>query len=324
MKELTELRFNENRVLLEDNIVKSPILPRVANELDRDIVVKGNCVIDGAVYARNLEVQHGPLRISGAVFTQIEMHVNGDAEGLIVFEKSVGSADAIVSHAAGAQLRFLADVNAKQVRLRNAYIAANIFADEVTLEDCVVVGGVFASRGLELNNCIVGTFNSPSVRAAQTVYLLLPSGFSVEPIAALPGTEFFSLTLADLGGLMRGAPQTPLSGRIPIDIEKDEQRTVLTEGGAQQVVRSYSVAGKVLAADLVDLDKLQNHFLISAASLGGQLLRTYDLGLGSDGKPVELTSDRIASFFFDILSGKIVISNLDAKFSLSALAGTMQ
>ena len=97
---------------------------------------------------------------------------------------------------------------------------------------------------------------------------------------------------------------------------------MLADGEAQQVLRSYSVAGKVLAADLLDLDKLQNHFLLSAAGLGSQLLKTYDLGLGSDGKPVYLSADRIAEFLFNILHGKTTVRTLDARFSLADLAGT--
>jgi hypothetical protein len=324
MNELTAIPFNSNRIYLEDNLVKSAILPRVTAELERDITVKSNCRVEGAMFARSLQIESGPFRVLGAVFTEVELHVNSDATGVVQFDKSVGSADAIVSHAPGCQLLFLADVNARQVRLRNAYVAASIFADDIVLEDCIVVGGVFATRSLELNNCVVGTFHSPLVRLSRNIFLLLPSAFSVEPAAALPGTCGYNLALADLGALMRGAPELPRSGKIPIDFEKDEQRTVLAEGDVRQIVRSYSVAGKVLAADLLDLDRMQNHFLLSAAALGGQLLRVYDLGLGSDGAPVELTPVRIAAFFFDILNGKVAVSNLDATFSLADIVGVLQ
>jgi hypothetical protein len=151
----------------------------------------------------------------------------------------------------------------------------------------------------------------------------MPSAFSVEPVAALPGTECINLTLADLGALIRGVPEAPDSGQIRIDLQKDEQRTVLADGASQQILRSYSVAGKVLAADLLDMDKFQNHFLLSAAGLGGQLLKSYDLGLGADGKPVELTPDRIAEFLFNILHGKITARTMDAKFSLTEIVGNL-
>jgi hypothetical protein len=92
MQELTEIRFNDNRILLKDNLVKSPILPRIASELERDIVVQGNCLVESAMFARTLEVQQGPFQVKGPVFTQLELHVNSDAKGELFFEKATGSA----------------------------------------------------------------------------------------------------------------------------------------------------------------------------------------------------------------------------------------
>ena len=169
MKDMTEVAFDRNCVVLEDNLVKAAILPEVASELERDVVIKSNSRIEGALYARRLEIHQGPFEVAGAVFAQLEVHINADALGKVVFRKTVGSADGIVSHSPKCQVQFLADVNAKQIHLRNAYVAASIFADEITLQDCVVVGGVFGSRGIELNNCVVGTFNAPRVRAAAKI-----------------------------------------------------------------------------------------------------------------------------------------------------------
>jgi len=282
-------------------------------------VVQGDCEVEGAVFARNLEVQQGPFRVKGCVYTQVELHVNSDAKGTVVFEKAVGSSNAIVSIAPGCRVHFLADVSAKQVKLSNAYVAANIFADEIVLDDCVVIGGVFATRSLELSDCVVGTFNSPVVRSSKTVYLLFPSAFSVERMSYLPGSQLFSLTLADLGALMRGAQEAENTGKIRMNIEQDEVKTVLSADGVQQILRSYSVVGKVLATGLVDYERLQNRFLISCAGMGNQLLRTFDLGSGPDGKPVELTPERISEFFFDILTGKTPISIISGEFDLASI-----
>ena len=94
---------------------------------------------------------------------------------------------------------------------------------------------------------------------------------------------------------------------------------MLTENGVQQIIRCYSVVGKVLAADLIDTEKLQNHFLIAAASLGSQLLKTYDIGVDKKGKPIELSSDKISHFFFEILLGKISIQDLQGSFELNEI-----
>ncbi len=319
MQVLNELRLNEDRLLLKDQIVRSPILPRMSRELERDVVVQGACEVEGAIFARNLEVQQGPLRVKGCVYTQLELHVNTDATGTAVFEKAVGSSNAIVSLAPKCRVHFLADVSAKQVKLSNCYVAANIFADEIVLDNCVVIGGVFATRSLELSDCAVGTFNSPVVRISKVVYLLFPSAFSVEKISYLPGTQLFSLTLADLGALMRGTPEADNTGKICMSIDQDEVKTVLSADGVQQILRSYSVVGKVLATGLVDYERLQNTFLISCASMGNQLLHTYDLGLSQDGTHVELTPERIAQFFFSILWGKTPVSTISGEFDLASI-----
>ena len=170
---------------------------------------------------------------------------------------------------------------------------------------------------------MVGTFNSPVVRSSKTVYLLFPSAFSVEKMSYLPGSELFSLTLADLGALMRRAPEAENTGKIRMNIEQDEVKTVLSADGVQQILRSYSVVGKVLATGLVDYERLQNQFLISCACMGNQLLRIYDLGTGPDGVSVELTPERISEFFFDILHGKISVSNISGEFDLASIVNGM-
>ena len=91
----------------------------------------------------------------------------------------------------------------------------------------------------------------------------------------------------------------------------------------QKTLRSYTVIGKVLAADLLDTDKFQNHFLLTAASLGSQLLKTYDLGVDKNGENIELTVEKIRDFFFKILHGQIQIQDIDGKFDISQITGKL-
>jgi RND family efflux transporter MFP subunit len=134
------------------------------------------------------------------------------------------------------------------------------------------------------------------VRLSGINYLLLPSAFSIEKITAAADTKLYNLSLADLGSLYRGMPQAENSGRIAIDINIDEVKSKLVDENEQKTLRSYTVVGKVLAADLIDTDKFQNHFLLTAASLGTQLLKTYDLGTNSSGSLAMLTIDNIRVF----------------------------
>jgi hypothetical protein len=95
----------------------------------------------------------------------------------------------------------------------------------------------------------------------------------------------------------------------------------LSNDDVQKTIRSYTVIGKVLAADLLDMDKFQNHFLLTAASLGSQLLTNYDLGMDKDGKTAVLSVEKISSFFFDLLHGKIEVQQMEGKFDINQITG---
>lgn len=321
MKELKEIRFNEKDIYLQDNLVRGSILPERVAELNRNIIFEGNNVVEGPVYAHRIEIRNGDLDIKGSVFSQLELYINTGATGDINFRKCVGSADSVVTRANNCKVTFHGDINAKSVTLYNAFVAGSIYADEIILDNCVVIGGIFATHEIELKNSIVGTFNSPLVRIADSVGLLLPSAFSIEPLIAAPGSKLYNLALVDLGSLFRGLPQSDLSGKIEMDITTDEIKTSLADEEIQKTLRSYTVIGKVLAADLIDTDKFQNHFLLTAAALGTQLLKTYDLGLDKDGKAAQLTIENIREFFFNILSGKLDIKLMDGKFDISQITG---
>lgn len=319
MTQLKEIRLNGNHIQLQDNLVRSSILPEKINELNRSITAQGNVLIEGAVYATKFEITEGPLEVQGAVFTQNELYASGSVQGSLLFQKSVASAGSIILRTPHAETTFRADINATEVVLTGAFVAGSIYADSITLENCVVLGGLFATKELVLTNCIVGTFNSPYAEVHGSVGLLFPSAFTLEALRATKDSLLYSLTLADLGHLYRGLPQDPQSGRIEMNVEADLIESNLVSEEKRLRLRSYSVAGKVLATELADTDKFQNHFLITAASLGPQLLKVYDLGTDKDGNPALLEPERLRSFFMNLLHHPEQVQPLDARVGLSDL-----
>ena len=184
------------------------------------------------------------------------------------------------------------------------FVAGSIFANEIQLENTAVLGGCFASKKLTIQNVALGTFNAPEVSAGGVNYILYPTAFSVEPMACLPGTEFYNITLADLGSLFKNEKEKPNTGKIRLDIEADSQRTVLVDDtDTKTLLHSYSVASRILVSDLLDMENLENHFLIISASLGSQILKTYSLQKADGAKSNDLTLTNIATFFFKILNG---------------------
>jgi hypothetical protein len=320
MKELTEIRIGETIVGLKDNLVKTAVLPKTSIELERDINIQGNVKIEGAVYARNLIIDSGPAEFMGAVYAHSELHIKNDSDRTIIFRKAVASSGNVVSLLLKGYCIYGADINAITVKLKNCFVAGSIFANEVQLENTVVLGGCFASKKLAIQNAALGTFNAPEVSAGDVNYLLYPTAFSVEPMACLPGTEFYNITLADLGSLFKNEQEKPNTGKIRLDIEADSQRTVLVDDtDTKTLLHSYSVASRILVSDLLDMENLENHFLIISASLGSQILKTYSLQKADGAKSNDLTLTNIATFFFKILNGSVQISEISGSISFEEL-----
>ncbi len=320
MKDINDKDFGQNTITLRDNRVATSIIPRTNAELDRQVIVDTNVLVEGSTYAKFLEISNGPAEFKKAVFADKELHIKSDAKDLIHFVKSVASSQSVSSLLTVGRAIYGGDVNAPVIKMKNCFVCGSIYGTEIQLENCVVLGGVFSSTSLVINNSIVGTFNSPEVNASGVNYLLYPTAFSVEPMSLLPNTEFWNLSLADLGSLYKGEEEKPNTGKIKLDLTNDTQRTVLTDdNGAQTLINSYSVASRVLVSDLIDVEKMENHFLIISASLGSQILKTYSLTKSNGEKGPELNVKNIAEFFFDILSGKIQVKEIDGKLSFDEL-----
>lgn len=321
MKELNEIQFDHENIILNSNRVQGSILPKNVGELDRDIKIQKDTIIEGAVYGHKIEIESGDVIVKGAAFAQLEIYINSGAKGTVKFEKSIGAIESIVSHARDCKVMFLSDINAKEVRLTNAFVGGSIFADEITLVNCVVIGGAFANKELTLSSSITGTFNAPTVTMEGNNALLLPSAFSLEPINYNPATTtLYNLALGDLGALYRGAAPAANSGKIRMNIETDEVKSTLVSEDRQMSVRNYTVVGKVLAADMIDWEKMQNHFLLTAASLGSQLLSVYDLGLDANGEKAVLSPEKIYDFFMALMLGKITVPEIDGTFSIESIS----
>lgn len=320
MEDINDKDFGQNTITLRNNRVATSIIPRTNAELDRQVIIDTDVLIEGSTYAKFLEISNGPAEFRKAVFADKELHIKSDAKELIYFVKSVASSQSVSSLLSNGRAIYGGDVNAPTVKMKNCIVCGSIYGTEIQLENCVVLGGVFSSRTLVLSGCMIGTFNSPEVNASEINYLLYPTAFSVEPMSFLPGTEFWNLSLADLGSLYKNEEEKTNTGKIKIDFENDTQRTVLSdENGTQTLINSYSVASRVLVSDLIDMEKMENHFLIISASLGSQILKTYSLTKSNGEKGPELNVKDIAEFFFNILNGKIQVKEIDGKVTFDEL-----
>ena len=263
MKELKELRLDSNTLILDGHRVMSSIIPQTYKDMDNDIAVKGESIIEGAVYARKLQIESGRLEVKGAMMILDQLIEDSGNSEEIKFHKAVACSN-MISMFSNSKKFFCADLNAKQIKLKNTIIAANLFGNDIIIENCIILGGIFATKSLQIKDCVVGTFNSPSVSLDGKIFTLLPSVFSVEPIVYSQSVRLINLTLADWAALMKGQPELPDSGAIELNLQQDTQTVTLTDKEGNAVLwQTYSVAAKVLSADLLDYKKLQNHFLFS-------------------------------------------------------------
>lgn len=325
MTELTEVRIGNADVVFKNNIVKSSVLPQSSKDLSKDVKVQENVIIEGGVYGNNVEISGGNVEFKSAVYANSEVYIDPELKEYVQFHKAVASADSVAAFLVSGRAIFGSDINARQVKLKNCYVGGSIFAQDVILEKCVVLGGVFAAKQLTVTDCIMGTFHTPAANLAGTNYLLYPTCFSVEPLTYLPGTELYNLSLANLGALFKGEPEMENTGMIRMDLENDRQRsTLVSDENVTTSVCSYSVSGRVLAADMIDLEKLENHFLIGSGALGTQILKTYSLSRADGGKSKELTVRNVCDFFFDLLYGRVRVQELSGKISFADLKRTLE
>ena len=68
MKELNEIQFDHENIILNSNKVQGSILPKNVGELDRDVKIQKDTVIGGAVYGHKIEIESGDGEIKGAAF----------------------------------------------------------------------------------------------------------------------------------------------------------------------------------------------------------------------------------------------------------------
>lgn len=320
METLREIRFDNNDLFLKDNIVKTNVLPNSSKDLKQNIKIESNTFFEGSVFGNTISIDNGDVLFKGAVFANKELHVGTSMSGRIRFNKAVASAESIAALVSSGRVIFGSDVNAPSVRLKNCYIGGSVFGAEVYLENCVVLGGVFAAKNLTVTSCVFGTFNAPSVELSGVNYMLYPAAFSVEPLSFIPQTELYNISMAHLGALFKGEPEGENTGKIKMDLEDDHQRTVLVDDdGSTTTVNSYSVSGRLLVADLIDFEKLENHFLIGAGALNSQILKVYSLTKSDGEKSEELTLENISDFFFNIISGVIQIQDISGEISFNEL-----
>ena len=144
-KNMEEIRVDSKDLILKDNKVSSAIIPQTSAQLKRSVVIEGNTDILGAVYGEKILIHDGPCEFHRSVFGKEELVIDPTSKNTIIFRESAGSNQVISSTSLSGEVTFCSDLNAKRVTLRNAFVGGCVYADEIQLDNSVVIGGAFGA-----------------------------------------------------------------------------------------------------------------------------------------------------------------------------------
>ncbi len=89
MVELEEIRIGNNEITLNNNLVKTSILPQTTKELSRNIKIQSNVIFEGSVFGNCINIEGGNVTFEGAVYANNELYVNSRTEGFNLLTKEV-------------------------------------------------------------------------------------------------------------------------------------------------------------------------------------------------------------------------------------------
>ena len=188
-------QYDDENFLVIENTVEHPIFPARQGQLQRNVVLKGDLDVKGAIYCNSLRAE-GAVRVHGPVLAkrEIELFPPDDADKTMIFRQGINAVRAIsvtVNHliqkspVAGNGNRPLVikgNVCSSVVSLENTVLLGNVRAENALLKDCIILGSPIITGGLQLENCLVISFQAGSVKFRGRNTLLVPYGISRSPI----------------------------------------------------------------------------------------------------------------------------------------------
>lgn len=166
--------FNEQAAVLENEIFANSIIPSTRAEMWRRVELHGDSQVKGGIFGDSLLVDDGKVFVRDACYLRDYVHIQTKQKGFSWFHSVVAAGNSIDKKNTGARTRFSSDLHAKSINLNNCIVYGNIVCENAILEDCIVLGGVFATVSLTIGNCVLGTFRAASLTQKGTIGILQP------------------------------------------------------------------------------------------------------------------------------------------------------
>jgi len=247
------------------------IMPGNRAEMMRNIYLQSGAHIKGGIYGNELSVEGDGITVDGTVYCKSQIRVSLPGENnrqAVTFQSTVVCPGTILITDTTCKTRFLSDIYSGKINLKRCIVYGNIYASSATIEDSVVLGGVYCTKQLTIKNSVVFTFRAGECELGKHVSIFSPFGF-----AGKIQMESTVNVLAFTGLFAKG--YKPTNGGIKLD-ETDiyeielEKKDPSAETGSKKI-QVLSIAERLL--NTVDIIKQfeQNRNFIEFLSLNSHL-----------------------------------------------------
>ncbi len=157
------------------------IMPGNRAEMLRDVYLQRGAIIKGGVFANELTINGSGISIDGAVYCQnnIKMEYSNIIDGEdVTFGSSVVCPGTLLVPGNKIKTRFLSDLYLGKCNLKNCIVYGNVYSSSATIEDSIILGGIYCKGQLKLKNSIIFTFRAVQIEFDEHVSILSPFGYA--------------------------------------------------------------------------------------------------------------------------------------------------
>lgn len=170
---------NDQVFMLNDEVYSNDIIPSLKNEMWRNVDLMGEVQIKGAIFGKNLIIDTKDIFIEKAVYVEDSISINGLENSKLWFNSVVNANNSIlVNDNSKTRIRFSNNIKSQVLNISNSIIYGNIYCNEAILNNCVVIGAVFAKNRIELKNSIVGTYKCLNIDLYGNIGIIFPFALS--------------------------------------------------------------------------------------------------------------------------------------------------
>lgn len=277
------------------------IFPTNVMELNREVYLNEGADIEGAIYAHSLYIRGGNIAVSRSIFANNTLKISLEKKGLVNLKASLGVGRSLYIEdlAENSYVRIRGDVHLGNANLKKIIVYGNIYGHHINLEHAAVLGGIFATGKVTVQNSLIGTFLADQVNLNDGTTLWLTEGIGVHGVELAGEVSGFTFSLPKVFlDLIKGK-----SADIPFKtfaLSQDDVRPVPRSFQVQsgQTEVSGSGPGPEVAPDSVHCLSLSPRLYQSkgpARSFKNNL-KTHSLLLNAPGIPEKELEDYLGKF----------------------------